>query len=209
MRVLNLHNNIFQIPQPQFFDMPDADVVLYKGLLLGETADAYFNNLRDNIQWQNEEVKLMGKTFYPSRLTAYYGEKPYRYSGVTRYPLPWIPGLLEIKSIIEPITGVIFNAVLLNFYKNGNDYMGWHSDDERELVEHSPIASVSLGETRRFIFRQKSNRQNKIEMSLSNGDLLIMQGTTQKYWHHQVPKTRPKNPDVVKARINLTFRVMA
>ncbi len=119
-------------------------------------------------------------------------------------PLPWIPAILEIKDKIEPLAGVTFNGVLLNLYRDGRDSMGWHSDDEKELGKGSVIASVSLGATRRFVFRRRDNNTIKQELNLAHGDLLIMRGETQQYWQHQVPKTAKK----VGPRINLTFRLI-
>jgi alkylated DNA repair dioxygenase AlkB len=193
---------------PQTFAMPDADVVLYKQLFDRQESENLFVELREQIEWNREAVKIMGKLLLPSRMTAYYGDKPYRYSGITRQPLPWISPLLAIKSIIEPIIGIEFNAVLLNLYQDGNDGMGWHSDDERDLAANSVIASVSFGESKRFMFRRKDDHELKVEMKLEDGDLLIMQGTTQKFWQHQVPKTSKKTANEIKPRINLTYRVM-
>ena len=121
---------------------------------------------------------------------------------------PWIPTLLEIKEKIEIISQVKFNAVLLNLYRDGNDSIGWHSDDERELADGSIIASLSLGETRRFIFRRRDDHGNKIERKLNHGDLLVMRDETQKFWQHQVPKTGKKIANKIQPRINLTFRVI-
>ena len=119
-------------------------------------------------------------------------------------PLPWIPAILEIKDKIELLAGVTFNGVLLNLYRDGRDSMEWHSDDEKELGKGSVIASVSLGATRRFVFRRRDNNTIKQELNLAHGDLLIMRGETQQYWQHQVPKTAKK----VGPRINLTFRLI-
>jgi alkylated DNA repair dioxygenase AlkB len=200
---------MLETSSPQTFIMPDADVVLYKQLFNPGQTKTLFAELQEKIAWNREAVKIMGKLLVPSRMIAYYGDKPYRYSGITRQPLPWIPTLLAIKSAIEPLTEVEFNAVLLNLYQNGNDGMGWHSDDERDLALGSVIASVTFGETRRFMFRRKDNHQTKVEMNLGDGDLLIMQGTTQQFWQHQVPKTSKTTADLIKTRINLTFRIMA
>jgi alkylated DNA repair dioxygenase AlkB len=119
-------------------------------------------------------------------------------------PLPWSEPLLKIKSKIELLTDTEFNAVLLNLYRDGSDSMGWHSDDEKEIVTGSAIGSVSFGTTRRLMFRRRDDRKIKIDLELAQGDFLVMRGETQKFWQHQIPKTTKK----IGARINLTFRVI-
>jgi alkylated DNA repair dioxygenase AlkB len=185
--------------------MKDANVIFDRTFFDRQQSQQLFTELNNSIEWRQERIKLFGKYLLEPRLTAYYGDKPYRYSGVSRHPLSWTPVLLNIKSRIEPIAEVKFNAVLLNLYRDGNDSMGWHSDDERELGENSIIASVSFGAARRFIFRRKDDRHLKVELNLGDGDLLIMGGKTQQFWQHQVPKVSRE----VEPRINLTFRAIA
>jgi alkylated DNA repair dioxygenase AlkB len=185
--------------------MKDANVIFDRNFFDRQQSQQLFSELNDRIEWKQERIKLFGKYLLEPRLTAYYGDKPYRYSGVSRYPLSWTPVLLNIKSRIEPIAEVKFNVVLLNLYRDGNDSMGWHSDDERELGDRPIIASVSFGAARRFVFRRKDDRHLKIELNLGDGDLLIMGGKTQQFWQHQVPKVRCE----VEPRINLTFRAIA
>ena len=182
----------------------DGDAVLYKNFFDADQTSYYFLILNENTQWKHEPIKIFGKDILQPRLTAYYGEKNYPYSGIIMQSQPWTSILLSIKSKIEAIADVTFNAVLLNKYRDGSDYIGWHSDDERELAQGSVIASLSLGETRRFIFRRRDNHKVKIQQNLDNGDLLIMGGETQKFWQHNVPKTSLQT----KTRINLTFRTM-
>ncbi|MGL6344348.1 MAG: alpha-ketoglutarate-dependent dioxygenase AlkB family protein [Waterburya sp.] len=193
---------------PQKLDMPDADVILHKHLFSQEQCNYFFTSLYKEIEWEQNSIKIFGKTLPEPRLSAYYGDKAYRYSGITREPLPWHPVLLEIKSAIKPIVGIEFNAVFLNLYRNGFDGVGWHSDNQKELGLNPTIASVSFGETRRFIFRRKDNRKNQVSLELSDGDLLIMGETTQKFWQHQVPKSSPKTASQVQPRINLTYRLV-
>ncbi len=188
----------------EILSMKDGNVIFYRAFFDRQHSQQLFTALNNSISWQQNRIKLFGKYLLEPRLTAYYGERSYCYSGVTRQPLLWTPVLLEIKSKIEPVAGVKFNAVLLNLYRHGSDSMGWHSDDERELGENSIIASVSFGATRRFIFRRKNDRALKVELNLGDGDLLIMGGKTQQFWQHQVPKVRRE----VAPRINLTFRVI-
>ena len=132
---------------------------------------------------------------------------PYCIENFLTQPI-WTPPLLTIKAKIEAISLVNFNAVLLNLYRDGNDSIGWHSDDERELADGSVIASLSLGETRRFIFRNRDDHTQKIERQLNHGDLLMMRDNTQKFWQHQVPKTTKTIANQIPKRINLTFRVI-
>jgi len=168
-------------------------------------SDFYLKDLTDNILWKQESMNMYGKRINFPRLTAWYGEndKPYSFSGITLNPLPWSTNLLEIKNRIEPKAGVIFNSVLLNRYRDGNDSISWHTDAEPELGRNPVIASVNFGETRNFQLRHIETKE-KIEIELVHGSLLIMQGELQHFWQHQVPKTSRK----VKERINLTFRVI-
>jgi alkylated DNA repair dioxygenase AlkB len=184
--------------------MDNADVIIWRSLFDRHESERYFSKLYDVIAWKQDPIKFFGKDVLQPRLTAYYGEKPYPYSGIIMQPLPWISPLLEIKSKIEPLINIEFNAVLLNLYRDGSDRMGWHSDDEREIVAGSAIGSVSFGATRRFIFRRRDNHNLKIDLELAQGDFLVMKGETQQRWQHQVPKTAKK----IGARINLTFRVI-
>ena len=149
---------------------------------------------------------MFGKLVQEPRLTAWYCDegKIYTYSGKTQMPNAWHPTLLEIKNKIETVSEISakYNSVLCNLYRNGNDSMGWHSDDEKELAQNPIIASVNLGETRRFLFRHKHDKTLKHELLLTHGSLLIMSGTMQHFWQHAVPK----EPKKTEARINLTFR---
>jgi alkylated DNA repair dioxygenase AlkB len=130
----------------------------------------------------------------------------YTYSGIQMHAKPLTDELLEIKKSIEPIAGITFNSVLINYYRDGKDRVAWHSDDEKELGINPVIASVSLGAERKFKFRHKKFKENQLkhEVLLTNGSLLVMSGPTQHYWHHEIPRTaKPIGP-----RINLTFRVI-
>jgi len=177
---------------PRFFPAPEADRL--QQLLLRE------------IDWKQESMNMYGKQVLFPRLMAWHGDtgSTYAFSGNSYNPLPWTPPLLEIRQRIEPLAGVRFNSVLLNLYRNGKDAMGWHSDDEPELGLNPVIASVNLGATRRFMLRNKNDHRLKYELELQHGSLLIMKGSLQHYWQHQVPKTARELP----SRINLTFRVI-
>lgn len=158
------------------------------------------------INWQRDDIKMFGKTIALPRLTAWYGDagKSYTYSGITSQPQVWNAGLLYIKKQIEQVTGCAFNSVLLNWYRNGEDHMGWHADDEPELGVNPLIASVNFGETRDFVLRRNDEPRQKIVMPLQHGTLLVMGGALQHYWQHSVPKRKR----VKGSRFNLTFRAI-
>jgi alkylated DNA repair dioxygenase AlkB len=185
---------------------PDAEVLFLPAFFSRPESDALFQALRDSTPWKQETITLYGKTVPLPRLTAWHGEqgKTYSYSGISADAVPWTPALLTIKERIEAASGVIFNSVLLNLYRNGRDSVSWHSDDEPELGTNPVIGSVSFGETRAFQFRHKKERHLRRQLELAHGSYLLMRGPTQHCWQHQVPKTRgPCGP-----RINLTFRVI-
>ncbi len=164
----------------------------------------YFEQLLQAIDWQQKTIKIFGKQVLEPRLTAWHGDSNavYTYSGTAMIPKPWTPELMRIKEKIEKKCERQFNSVLLNLYRNHQDSMGFHSDDEKELGSQPLIASVSLGETRRFILRPKQGSQKPLTYQLRSGSLLIMRGNLQSKWKHGVPKeNKPCGP-----RINLTFR---
>ena len=148
---------------------------------------------------------MYGKKINFPRLTAWYGDqdKSYSFSGVTLSPHPWHELLLTIKSRIEETAATRFNSVLLNLYRDGNDSISWHTDAEPELGLNPVIGSVNFGATRKFQLRHHFTNE-RIDIELIHGSLLIMQGELQHYWQHQVPKTNKK----ISPRINLTFRLI-
>ena len=186
------------------FSVIGNDVVLYPELLSAVEADQYFRTFRKDIHWQKETVLMYGREVEVPRLVAWYGDsgKQYRYSNVDHVAEPWTSSLLDLKLKVENIVSADFNSVLLNLYRDGNDSVAWHSDDEPELGKEPVIASVSLGAERVFQFRRKDNAAEKLEVNLPHGSLLLMSGCSQSEWVHQVPKRR----HVVEPRINLTFR---
>jgi alkylated DNA repair dioxygenase AlkB len=193
---------VFTIP----LQLPDADIVFYPHFLDGQESDRLFTQLSEAINWRQDWITIYGRSMPQPRLTAWHGEpgKSYTYSGITMHPSPWTPTLLDLKAKVEAVSGVVFNSVLLNLYRDGNDSMGWHSDDEPELGQNPVIGSLSLGGTRRFMLRHRSEKGLKHQLELTSGSFLLMQGTTQHYWQHHIPKN--KRP--VPPRINLTFRVI-
>lgn len=186
--------------------LPDADIAFYASVLDEQESDRFFTQLTETIDWRQDSITIYGRSMPQPRLTAWYGDtgKSYTYSGLTMHPSPWTHTLLELKAKAEEVSGVVFNSVLLNLYRDGNDSMGWHSDDEPELGRSPVIGSLSLGGTRRFMLRHRAEKGLKHQLELTSGSFLLMQGTTQHYWQHQIPKT--KRP--VAPRINLTFRVI-
>jgi len=180
-------------------------VFCFDDFLSSEMAVYYFSILEKEILWAPDEIKMFGKTIYTKRLVAWYGEEllPYTYSKTTKYAQPWIQTLLSLKHEIETKTNESFNACLLNYYPSGKEGMGWHSDDEKDIVEDSAIASLSLGAERKFVFKNKIS-QEIVEVFLKNGSLLLMKNEIQKHWLHSLPKSAK----ISQPRINLTFRKM-
>ncbi|NJK59916.1 MAG: alpha-ketoglutarate-dependent dioxygenase AlkB [Oscillatoriales cyanobacterium SM2_1_8] len=196
---------IFPSLELKSLSIPDAEVELYSSCFSGNENDKIFQKLLSQVCWKQEKIKCYGKELDLPRLTAWYGDtgKRYVYSRIAMEPKPWIPVLLHIKSRVEDIAQFSFNSVLLNLYRDGRDSIAWHSDDEPELGKQPVIASLSFGGERKFQLRHKvKKQQEKVELNLTHGSLLIMKGKTQEYWQHQIPKTsKPVMP-----RVNLTFR---
>ncbi len=166
--------------------------------------DAFARLAFRNIRWKQDEIRLYGKAVPLPRLTAWYGDsgKTYTYSGIKSTPNEWTERLLDLKRRVEAVAGTGFNSVLLNWYRDGSDHLGWHADDEAELGRDPVIASVNFGATRDFILRRKDDRTRRLVLPLKHGTLLLMRGALQHHWEHAVPK-RLK---VVQSRFNLTFR---
>ena len=188
--------------------LPDAELQMFSPHFPIEIAEELFHRLKDNIPWVQNRIKFYGKESLVPRLESWHGDMgmSYSYSGIQMKAKPWTDELLEIKKSIEPIAGISFNSVLINYYRNGKDRVAWHSDDEKELGKNPVIASVSLGAERKFKFRHKKYKANQLkhEILLQNGSLLLMSGPTQHHWLHEIPRTaKPIGP-----RINLTFRVI-
>ncbi len=186
-------------------NLPDADVSILRDLNVSAPPDIVFRELLETTAWQQREMNIYGRKVLQPRLTAWYGDpdRAYIYSGIRNVPLPWSNLLLVLKGTIEDCTGERFNSVLLNYYRDNNDSMGFHSDDERELGPNPVIASLSFGDTRTFLFKHKKRNDFEIiPVVLTNGSLLLMKGATQTFWKHAINRERrPCGP-----RINLTFR---
>ena len=184
--------------------LPDAELEYYPEFYSAQKSDAFFKYLLGLSAWKQEEIMLFGRKIMQPRLTALFGNtnKTYTYSGLKMDPSPFPPELDQIRKDCEKITGLDFNTCLANLYRDGRDSMGWHSDDEKELGENPVIASLSFGAERIFHLKSKKDPTLKHKINLERGSLLVMKGKTQRFWKHQLPKTKKK----VGPRVNLTFR---
>src|ERR1051325_1785 len=183
----------------------DGTVNYYGKILLSSEANRYFDLLMQNTQWEKDEVIIFGKRITTKRKVAWYGDSEYlyTYSNTTKRALAWTKELSELKQIVEELAVIKFNSCLLNLYHNGNEGMGWHSDDEKPLGKNNTIASLSFGAERKFSFKHKQTKQT-ISLVLEHGSLLIMKGSTQSNWLHSLPKSK----NIIQPRINLTFRTI-
>jgi len=191
---------------PQKNWLPKDGIVNYFGpIVKQEEADAYFQKFWDTIAWEQDVVHMFGKHIETKRKVAWYGDQPfeYTYSNSTKKALLWTPELLAIKNLTEKFTKETYNSCLLNLYHSGEEGMGWHSDDEKELRPNGTIASLSFGAERKFAFKHKASKE-KVGLTLDHGSLLVMKGTTQSHWLHRLPPTKK----VDAPRINLTFRTI-
>ena len=186
--------------------LPKDGVVNYFGPIIPlEQADDFFKILADTIPWEADVVHMFGKRIVTKRKVAWYGDQPYdyTYSNSTKKALPWTPALRELKEMAENLTNETYNSCLLNLYHTGEEGMGWHTDNEKELKKNGAIASYSFGAERKFVFKHKTTKE-KVELLLDHGSLLVMKGATQNHWLHRLPPTKK----VGSARINLTFRTI-
>lgn len=183
----------------------DLDATYQRSFLQCDEADSLFVALRE-LEWTRDRVRIFGREQLSPRLSAWYGDPGvgYRYSGSNHVARAWTTDLARLRDRLRDATGVGFNFVLANFYRDGNDSMGWHSDDETVLGQSPVIASLSFGATRRFTFRERtrSNAPRRVEIALEHGSLLVMSGDSQHRWQHALPRSRR----VLGERINLTFR---
>lgn len=183
----------------------DGGAFYFPGIFDEMTCIELFTRLSASLDWRSDELIMFGKKIITQRKIAWIGDPDcsYTYSGIKKDPQAWTPELLQIKSKAEALAQWKFNSCLLNLYHCGDEGMGWHSDDEKELDPQAPIVSISLGGIRKFAFR---HRQDKTvhSLMLGNGSALVMHAPTQTYWNHSLLKTKRQ----VGARINLTFRVI-
>lgn len=185
--------------------LPDAEIEYYSGFVSEDVAWDHYRTLLKTTDWRQEQIQVYGKTHPTPRLSSWVGDEgtDYRYSNMTMHPEPWSDLLTELKTLVESASQHHYNSVLLNYYRDGKDSNGWHSDNEPELGTNPVIASLSFGAARDFHLRHKTRKQYKTKLSLENGSLLIMRGTTQRHWQHHIPKRAN-----AEGRINLTFRTI-
>ena len=183
----------------------EGQAIYFGKIISEEQINVFFEELINKIDWKNEVVVMFGNEITTKRKVAFYSDPniQYRYSQRTKKGLEWISILLQIKSIVESYTQTQYNACLLNLYHNGNEAMGWHSDNEVEIMPNSSIASISLGAERKFSFKNKTTKETNTIL-LENGSLLEMKGELQNHWLHSLPKSTK----IILPRINLTFRQM-
>jgi len=172
-------------------------------------ADATLKGLQAEVPWQQDSIQIFGQRRLLPRLTCWMADPgfAYTYSGEQQIAQPWIPRVLDLRCAANAFAGCAFNSVLINLYRDGDDRMGWHADDEPELDPSAPIASLSLGATRSFRFKPKGRGPDSRErhcLELGHGDLLLMDPPTQQHWLHELPRRRR----VSQPRLNLTFRLL-
>lgn len=194
---------LFADPLPA---IADAELDYLPGWVDAALAERWLQALIEQTPWQQPELFIHGRYHRTPRLTAWYGEPEarYRYSGKVHEPLPWTALLDDIRQRLMAEVGQALNAVLLNYYRDGQDSMGWHSDAEPELGREPLIASLNLGGSRRFDLRRVGATRIEHSLTLEHGSLLVMRGPTQHHWQHQVAKTR----QACAPRLNLTFRLI-
>lgn len=210
MWILDLMDMTFDLfaPQPQANVLPFDGVVEDYGLILDERqSQQYLQHFLSQLAWQHDEVHLFGKHHVTGRQVVWYGDEHYQYhySGTLKQAQVWTPGLFRLKQHIEILVGHPFNSCLANLYEDGSQGLGWHSDDEPALYtgtsRENVIASLSLGATRKMSFKHKTHN-DKVDVLLHSGQLIVMRGATQQHWKHSISKTSK----VLTPRINLTFR---
>lgn len=203
------------LTQKDLFTTHEPVIHCLDGALLTEILNVFditernrlFVQLRDEIRWQQATIRIAGNTLPIPRLQCWIGDEGlnYSYSGMALRPARWTSTLLTIKHRVEQLAEQEFNAVLANLYRNGNDSVAWHSDDEPELGPDPVVASVSLGAERPFELKPKHEKnQRKLRIVLRDGSVLIMGKGCQNNWMHQLPKVK----ELAEPRINLTFRTI-
>lgn len=187
--------------------LPDAALCLYPTAFSRAEADVLFEQILSEIPWQQDALRIAGKHIDIPRLQCLLGDSalPYAYSGLILKPRALPASVESMRKRVHELSGSQFNVALANLYRHERDSVDWHSDDEASLGQNPTIASVSLGETRRFELRHRFDRTQPIrKIELTHGSLLIMSGSTQHFWEHRLPKdSHTKLP-----RINLTFRLL-
>ncbi|WP_037369538.1 alpha-ketoglutarate-dependent dioxygenase AlkB [Sediminibacterium sp. C3] len=191
--------------EPQQLLPFDGLAIYYGSVFSSIEIQDFKKQLLEEIAWENDQIRMFGKEIITKRKVAWYGAQPflYRYSNSTKTALPFNGTLNLIRQSIESISGESYNSCLLNLYHNGEESMGWYSDNEKELKKNGAIASVSFGAARKFCFKHRKTQEKK-EILLENGSLLVMKGSIQENWLHQLPPSKK----IKENRINLTFRTI-
>lgn len=201
-------NNRFELGsqqlQPFRIEISDGALFYLPDWYSHEQASNLYQRLTEELDWSQDKIFVYGKWHLIPRLQAWYGDSDtaYQYSGKRFLPKDWTQTLTQLRTQLG-VLGIQPNSVLANWYRNGHDKMGWHSDNEKELGDQPVIASVSLGATRSFHLKHRYTGQ-RLDLELSSGSLLIMAGTLQKYWQHALPARKR----ITQGRINLTFRTV-
>ncbi len=187
----------------QCWSLPDAELRLWPAFIDADESTRLRHRWLSQLAWQQPQIRLYGRAVAIPRMQLWMGDADahYRYSATLFQPEPWRPDVHQLAERISKVAGQAFNSVLLNLYRDGQDAMGWHSDDEPELGREPLIASLSLGASRRFQLAHR-HQPYKLEIVLNDGDLLVMSGPTQHHWRHAIPR----QANCHQARINLTFR---
>jgi len=186
----------------QDFHLGAGDILRYwPNCWLTPDADQLLAQLFEQVDWQRRQICLFGRQIWQPRLVSWYGEADYRYSGQTLKAQPLPPLLRRLLVQVEQVTGARFNCVLANLYRDQQDSMGWHSDNEPELGNNPAIASVSFGAERIFELQHRGSRE-KLRLILGHGSILLMAGNLQNHWRHRLPKAN----QACDPRVNLTFR---
>ena len=197
-------NKQLRLSNFECYEIENGALWLHQHFISAALAAAYLDVLIRDTRWVQPVIRMGGRQIPSPRLAAWHGDADaiYTYSGLKNTPVAWTPALAEIRDVLHSATGIRFNSVLLNFYRNGEDSMGWHRDNEPELGQNPVIASISFGETRRFRMQHVNRKQLHWATELESGSALVMAGQTQQYWRHCLPKSKSRN----LSRVNLTFR---
>ena len=196
--------SLFQGPSIEDFELPGADLSLHKSVWATPQGDQLCQELVEELDWSQDKISMFGQVHNVPRLNAWYGDPncSYSWSGIQMSPTEWTPTLSSIRQRVIDLAGEEFNSVLANLYRDGSDKVDWHADDEQVLGLTPVIASVSFGASRKFRMRRKDRSLMPTDIVLDSGDVLIMRGSTQQLWEHEVPRSKK----VKEPRVNLTFR---
>lgn len=198
--------SLFSGENPHQLHLKDADITYYPNYIPFIEASQIFETLKNETPWQQDDIKVFGKIYAQPRLTALYGtnQKTYSYSSIQMSPHPLTLTLKKLKQRVDETCKENFTTLLLNYYRDGKDSNGWHADNEKELGSNPVIASLSFGQNRFFYLKHRNDNTLKHKILLEHGSLLLMKGSTQHHWLHQIPKTTRQ----IKGRINITFRII-